>query len=85
MKIIKNNKNDITISYTKEEHKLLDWARDTLIEKYLAAGGKKSEMMPKSAIDAAFCGMLRFKGEQAIKDFVNNYQYKDTNYHKAYI
>lgn len=80
MEIIKNkdNENNITIKYTEEEHKLLDWARDTLIEKYLAAGGKKSKMMARDEIDAAFCGMLRFEGEQAVKDFVNNYQYKPT-------
>lgn len=80
MEIIKNknNENDITIKYSAEEHKLLDWARDTLIKKYLAAGGKESEMIAKTEIDAAFCGMLHFKCEQAVKDFVNNYQYRST-------
>lgn len=72
---IQKVENEIIISYTESEHKLLDWARDTLIEKYLSAGGKESEMMSKSEIDAAFCGMLRFDGEQAVKDFVNNYKY----------
>ena len=65
-----------TSNYTKEQNELLDWAIETICEKYLKAGGNKDDLMTWEQLDAFFCGLLHREGEQAIKDFVNNHQYK---------
>lgn len=65
----------INISLTPEQNKLVDWAINTIIEKYLAAGGNPNEMMTRREIDFFFCGMLQREGEVAVRNFVNNYNY----------
>ena len=64
--------------YTPEQNKLLDWAIDTICEKYLAAGGDKDQMMSWDMIDAFFCGLLYREGEQGVRNFVENYSYTPT-------
>lgn len=67
--------NNITnIELTAQEEILIDWAVDRLIEKYIAAGGK--EMISREGLDWFFVGLLCRKGEESVKDFVNDWEYK---------
>ena len=61
--------------YSQEENDLLDWAIETVVEKYLLAGGNEENLMSWEQLDCAFCGMLYREGAQAVRDFVNNYKY----------
>lgn len=72
---IEKPKNINTSHYTDEENKLLDWAIENICEKYLNAGGDPNKMMSWEQIDCFFCGLLYREGEQAVKDFVNGYNY----------
>ena len=72
---VTNVNNTTNIELTEQEEKLIDWAVDTLIKKYISAGGSEKTMMPREGIDWFFVGLLCREGEEAVKNFINNWKY----------
>lgn len=68
--------NQTIIEFTPQENILIDWAVEKLIEKYKAACGSEKEMMSRESLDWFFCGLLCREGEESVKDFVNDWEYK---------
>ena len=80
--IIKGTFDDIIAKLENSEAKQEnDWnkatkAAETLIEKYLAAGGSEKEMMTKREVTFFFLGMLQREGESAVKKFLDEWKYQ---------
>lgn len=67
--------NTTNIELTAKEEILISWAVDRVIEKFIAAGGNEKEMMSREGLDWFFFGLLCREGEEAVKDFINDWEY----------
>lgn len=63
------------VDYTDAENRVIDYAVETTIRKYLEQGGKEERMESIDYIDYFFCMLLYDQGRQAVNNFVKNYTY----------
>ena len=76
--------------FTKNDHRLVKWAVENIIEKYCKQRGKSfendiegyitlsnrtEEIESIEYIDYFFCQMLVYQGKNAVRQFVENYTY----------